>query len=266
MLENFRYVIKKAVSANYEYTVGYGDGYRSAEAICDGKYRICIEINEKGALKKEIFETVGYSLSELTMNDDGNVIAAKYTYSNGEQANYEYQYNERGDQIYRKYVSGDNAVTEVNTEYGYSSDGHIMWKLIFPSEKRDDAEIYLYMFDGENNTKVISKKTSGALYEEKNEFDEKGNVVKIEKLKNGDITNTVGYTYDAAGNIIRIENKGTSYLYITTYTYDDRGNMLSFEADYGNNNVYKVEFEYEMVYSETELSDLTSVLAELIID
>lgn len=204
-----------------KYTNGRGDSavYSYDKAgnlvkIVEGEQTIEFIYSETNKVT-EIKET-GKGTIERVYDDLDRVIQYKDQHGNIIQ----YEYDQRG------YLSKVIYPGNLSVTYEYNVAGNL-------AKVTDwNGKVTTYQYD-ENNRLIQTKKPDGSL--EKRTYDVAGQLTKLESAtSSGKIISSISYEYDAAGNIIKENDKNLSYDVLNrlikkddnTYHYDAAGNLL----------------------------------------
>ena len=192
----------------------YADG---GTHTCDCSY------NDNGELAKIVCtdEDGTRTHYECLFNDDGTVAKVTYCYSDGEYYSFENVYDEDGKRIKINY--------ETETE-----------KIVYDVIYNDKDEIVRYSVKDENGTEIEA---------EEHVYDENGNTLAINFIKNGEITGTETYSYSEDGKLVSKRFGGEDdYFSIIEYTYDANGNPTKKHETYSYGLEVTTEMTFKLVY------------------
>lgn len=139
---------------------------------------------------------------EYVENRDGDIERIIYTYTNGHRIVKKFNFQGAGLADTATLYDETDAIVGYET-YILNDDGHIVEQV---ERNADDMELVKY-------TKV---------------YDEFGNAISEKKFVDGKLTETVAYSYDETGNVVRkvTINKAHTFEMIDEYKYDQFGNIL----------------------------------------
>ncbi|MCH4208302.1 MAG: hypothetical protein LKF50_08385 [Solobacterium sp.] len=135
----------------------------------------------------------------------------------------------------------------------YNSDGNMI-------AKTTDQDTVTYQFAGQ-----ICTSMSDSAGETKYSYNSKGQLIQSERTENGEITNTITFTYDSQGNqITKTATDASGNVTSTDMTYD-AGNRMVETKSVMLGSVYKSELTYDSdgnwigtkFYCDSELTNTT---------
>ncbi len=164
--------------------------------------------------------------SEYQYDDRGNILQQNQLIVD-QQSSYKYTYDENGNQLTVTYRKGDSTTV---TEKTYYENSNVVKSAIQKYYSHDGAE----------------PETQNEFY-----YTNRGDKLKTIIYSDG-IIYTTDYTYDNAGNAVKIINRwertgGETTTITTTQTHDDYGNILTTKEAYNNGDVIECIYEYSGV-------------------
>lgn len=196
----------------------YADG---GTHTCDCSY------NDNGELAKIVCTDEDGTITryECLFNDDGTVAKVTCRYSDDEYYSLENVYDENGKRV------------KINYESKYESETE---KFVYDVIYNDKDEIVRYSIKDENGTEIRA---------EEHVYDENGNTLAINFIKNGEITSSETYSYDENGNLVSkrfgVED---DYFSIIEFTYDANGNPTKKHETYSYGLEVTTEMTFKLVY------------------
>ena len=191
--------------------------------------------------------------AEMTYDDKGNVLTAKYSDGTNWQNN-SFTYDGNGNTLTEIYADSDGLNSTIT--YAYDTDGNMLSETYFEDSAVQQSTLYTYDADGNMLTKTVS----AGDYSEKTSYTWDAGNLAIEYYSDSDdywhyyiytynadgLTLSESYTdsegssydlrffYDADDNHIRTNYLSSQATYAENYTYDASGNILTaiFEDDY----------------------------------
>lgn len=206
-----------------------GEISRITEVINSYRVSSCDETyDEQGNLTSQqsvsAMDTVSNS-SVYTYDDLNRPIQKVHTDSDGRSYTYTYEYDERNNltKKTRTYPSG----TVTTFVYTYDDMDREIKSVVTTGKDRTVTE---REYDHHGNVIKRTETASGkkTVYEYVHQYDEKGNLVKTEDLKDGTLSATFVREYDGAGREIkRIGYSAENKIFVeVTKEYDEDGNLL----------------------------------------
>ncbi len=265
MLGNFGFIITKAYIGETPMPVTYSNDYHSAEIILTDGAKMVFEVDDNGDVTKLRTYSSNGSIMTIYYNENGNITSAEQI---GSEGNITYsssiQYNEHGDPVLEILRYSDSNESEYRYRYGYDEDGNKIYRIETYS---DNISIIVYTYsDGKIETETEVSTRNNYCLETIYTYDENGNlIIRSSNYQNGG--NTYQYQYDDQGRLIRWDYY-VSPSGVTTYfeaVYDEYGNIIEENFVYGD-IVYHIAFDYELIYSETNHSDLNKKIIYMIED
>ncbi|MBE6607046.1 MAG: RHS repeat protein [Ruminococcaceae bacterium] len=194
---------------------------------------------------------------DYTYDENGKLITALETSSNGSEYRVDYIYDENGRLIREDEIIDDGMVTIV--EYAYDESDKILKETNYYNEYVID-----YTYDAKGN--LVEEKRSGKSasldYTYEYIYDENGLLVRENQLSyfgsvSKEVKITVDYTYDDAGNLIKkiLDYKRYGMIYTRTYLYDTNGNLIEYsEATEGGTTIIR-KMTYKLMYVPYKLHE-----------
>ena len=206
-----------------------GEATRITEVINSYRVSSCDETyDEQGNLTSQqsvsAMDTVSNS-SVYTYDDLNRPIQKVHTDSDGRSYTYTYEYDERNNltKKTRTYPGG----TVTTFVYTYDDMNREIKSVVTTGTDRTVTE---REYDHHGNVIKRTETASGkkTVYEYVHQYDEKGNLVKTEDLKDGTLSATFVREYDGAGREIkRIGYSAENKIFVeVTREYDEDGNLL----------------------------------------
>jgi hypothetical protein len=190
----------------------------------DGKTHTCdYSYNDNGILAKIVCadEDGTRTHYECLFNDNGTVDKETFRYSDGYYRIYENVYDENGKRIQVKF--------ENDTE-----------KLVYDVLYNDNDRLARFSVKDENGNEIEAEEYF---------YDENGNNVKVNFIRNGEITGSETYSYNEDGLLVSERFGGEDdYFSIIEYTYDANGNPTKRYENYSYGLEVITEMTFKLVY------------------
>lgn len=143
---------------------------------------------------------------------------------------YEYQRDEQGNEIYRRYVYDGDETVRTTT---YNERGQ---ELV--SETKENGETYsMYTHTYNEAGEPLSYEYfygDSSWGRTAYTYDAQNRLLSKKKMSNHG-WNNLTYTYDEAGNMVKVENDGNNEDFVCEYTYDAYGNALTCDCNAEDN-------------------------------
>ena len=176
------------------------------------------------------------------------------------------------DMLEHKFIFYNEDSTISNTSlYWYGSDGHIIylwqetfgyqdgvltastWAEYFENDgtySLNQEQHTVYSYDAQGREILSNTSYGERFYTVETTYDEAGNIIKVDSLTDGELSNSIEYEYDSV-NVLTTETS-TDYWSngqsskTTNYSYDDFGKLVSREQhDAGNNWTLYWNYTYD---------------------
>lgn len=200
------------------------------------------------------------ALMDLAYDDKGNIIEQKLivnTDSGHQISTYKYAYDGEGRRISANYISNDGISVSYN--YEYDEKGNNV-KITYADP---DVTVEYFMTYDENGRKIRQEVVGGGnteIFDISYVTDEQKRIIKEIWAYDGVGEEYIDYTYDAKGNVVKkafTNLDGSKYTY--DYTYDENGSLVHELLTDSDGGQQYVKIEYQLLYIPTGITQGTEM-------